>query len=321
VNTWLKIKQEAAGWPKWCTTEDKKQEYLRNYKEVEDIELDPTKVTKNAGRKATAKLMLNSFWGKFEEKQNKPYTIQVQSPHDFYRIYDDPTKEVTTIRICTEDVLELVYTNIEENVTPSSKTNVFIASFTTCWARLKLYSYFQTLQKQVLYYDTDSVIYKWAPGLEKVQVGDYLGDMTDELEGDVITEFVSGGAKNYSYQTKGGKYECKVCGFTLNVRGKAALNYATMKANILKELKDPLPCKPVIPVTIPNHFVRNTTNKSIHLEKRIKNYRLVFDKRVIDPESQQSFPYGYYRVGDSKLETMAGNVLAQSRETQVLVPF
>lgn len=34
--------------------------------------------------------------------------------------------------------------------------------------------------------------------------------MTDELNGDVITEFVSGGAKNYGYQTQEGKVECKV---------------------------------------------------------------------------------------------------------------
>ena len=29
--------------------------------------------------------------------------------------------------------------------------------------------------------------------------GDFLGDMTDELDGNVITKFVSGDAKNYGY--------------------------------------------------------------------------------------------------------------------------
>ncbi|CAH3157613.1 unnamed protein product, partial [Porites evermanni] len=58
-----------------------------------------------------------------------------------------------------------------------------------------------TLQQQVLYYDTDSVVYKWRPGQPSIAIGDFLGDMTDELDGDVITEFVSGGAENYGYQT------------------------------------------------------------------------------------------------------------------------
>ena len=44
--------------------------------------------------------------------------------------------------------------------------------------------------------------------------------MTDELEGDVNIEFVSGRAMNYGYTTRSGKTECKVRGFTLNVRSK-----------------------------------------------------------------------------------------------------
>ena len=124
-------------------------------------------------------------------------------------------------------------------IKPSDRTNIFIAAFTTCWARLKLYSYLEKLGEQVLYYDTDSVIYKWRPGQCQIPTGDFLGEMTDELDGDHIVEFVSGGAKNYGYQTAGGKFECKVRGFTLNVRGRQVLNYHTMKENILAELDDP----------------------------------------------------------------------------------
>ena len=34
-----------------------------------------------------------------------------------------------------------------------------------------------------------------------VNTGDILGEMKDELDGDIITEFVTGGAKNYGYKT------------------------------------------------------------------------------------------------------------------------
>lgn len=64
-------------------------------------------------------------------------------------------------------------------------------------------SYLDPLRDQVLYYDTDSVIYSCKPGQTTIALGDYLGDMTSELnEDDYITEFVSGGAKNYGYLTK-----------------------------------------------------------------------------------------------------------------------
>ena len=35
VNTWLKIKQESSGWPRWCGTEEKKQQYLGDYEDRE----------------------------------------------------------------------------------------------------------------------------------------------------------------------------------------------------------------------------------------------------------------------------------------------
>ena len=81
----------------------------------------------------------------------------------------------------------------------------------------------------MLYYDTDSVVYKWRPDQPSIATGDFLGDMTDKLDGDVITEFVYGGAKNYWYTTRQGKVVCKVHGFTLNAHGSAVLNFQTMK--------------------------------------------------------------------------------------------
>ena len=237
VNTWLKIKTEASGWPKDCVTEEEKRDYIRRFKKKEGIPLDYAKVKKNPGLKATAKLMLNSFWGKFGQRENLPQVDQCTSPNQLYDLLGDETKQVSDIRFCTEDVVEVVYTHKEESVFPSNKTNVFVAAFTTCWARLKLYSYLETLGEQMLYYDTDSVIYRWKQGLCRIETGDYLGDMKDELEGSgYIVEFVSGGAKNYGYTTSEGKVECKVRGFTLNVRGMKVLNYSSMKRTILKEL-------------------------------------------------------------------------------------
>ena len=46
VNTWLKIKQESAEWPRWCQSEDQKQQYLRDYESHEGITLDYAQVQK-----------------------------------------------------------------------------------------------------------------------------------------------------------------------------------------------------------------------------------------------------------------------------------
>ena len=91
--------------------------------------------------------------------------------------------------------MEVVYTSVEDNIVKSTKNNIFIAAFTTSYARIKLYQSLDTLERQVLYYDTDSVVYRWLDGQPYIATGDYLGDMKDELEGDVITEFLSAGVQ------------------------------------------------------------------------------------------------------------------------------
>ena len=61
VDKWLKLKQEASGWPSWCQTLEQKRNYILRYQEREGIRLDISKIAKNPGRKATAKLMLNRY--------------------------------------------------------------------------------------------------------------------------------------------------------------------------------------------------------------------------------------------------------------------
>ena len=291
VNTWLKLKQESAGWPRWCQTQQQKDEYLRRYKEKEGIDLE--NVQKNPGRKQVAKLMLNSFWGKFGERTNKSKVLQVKTPHELFNILTDSANHVQSLRLCTDEILEVVFKQTPDNDLPNAKTNIFIACFTTCWARLKLYSYLHRLQDQVLYYDTDSVIYAWKEGQPQIDIGDYLGEMTDELDGDVIKVFVSGGAKNYSYKTVGGKFVCKVRGFTLNVRGREKLNYKSMKKHILDTLEEEEPAEPIAVIN-PNHFHRDQTAKKMKMTRQEKKYRLVFDKRVIDLDTKRSYPFGYF---------------------------
>ena len=58
---------------------------MRLYNELEGIALDMEKIEKNLGRKVTAKLILNSFWGKFGEQVNK---LQLQKYTKAYQLLD-----------------------------------------------------------------------------------------------------------------------------------------------------------------------------------------------------------------------------------------
>lgn len=65
INTFLKMKQEATGWPAECIDDESKQAYIKEYLLNEGITLDASKIEKNAGKRSLAKLMLNSFWGNY----------------------------------------------------------------------------------------------------------------------------------------------------------------------------------------------------------------------------------------------------------------
>ena len=79
-------------------------------------------------------------------------------------------------------------------------TNVSGAAFTTCWARIKLWKELFKLGERVLYYDTDSIIYVKKDDQTSLELGPYLGDLANELQGDrYIAESVSTGPKSYVY--------------------------------------------------------------------------------------------------------------------------
>ena len=140
VNTWLKIKQKAAGYPSWAVTPEDKVRYVRQYQQNEGIALDPSLIQKNPGRKATAKHMLNSFWGKFGENLHKPTTEAVHTARHLFALVSNPFNDIRQVRLSNDETLEVVYANLEDNQPDNGRVNIFVAAFTTCHARLKLYS-------------------------------------------------------------------------------------------------------------------------------------------------------------------------------------
>lgn len=109
-------------------------------------------------------------------------------------------------------MIHTTWKNKSNLVKEDYQTNIFIAAFTTCWARLKLYDVVHMLDTRVLYFDTDSVIFVSRPGDVELEIGPYLGELTNELAspGDYIIEFVSDGPKNYAFRTIQGEQICRI---------------------------------------------------------------------------------------------------------------
>ena len=211
-------------------------------------------------------------------------------PGRLLELLDKSEYEVADAQLVNAETVEVQYRNMEEFEEPNNKVNIVIAAFTTAYARLKLYDLLDQLQEQVLYYDTDSVIYVHEPGKPEPPLGDYLGDLTDELDGDYITSFMSGGPKNYAYVTNNDKRIMKVRGITLNYTTLQKLNFEVM-CNLIDLYVD---CGIQAKVTVDNPFqiTRDKKNKKIITKRTKKDYRIVYNKRVVK-ENYVTVPYGY----------------------------
>ena len=319
VNTWLKIKQQSSGWPSHVgeDSQEQQQQYLDQYEAEEGIQLDPEKMVKNPGLRTLSKMMLNSMWGKFGQRSNKTQVKEFDDPKKFSAFHESDKVDIRYVSVLTEDRVEIHYKHQVEDDPVSPNLNIFVAAFTTCWARLRLYSTLDLLQERVIYMDTDSVVFTSLPGQENPPLGDYLGEFKSELDGDdYISEFVSGGPKNYGYSTSKGKTECKVRGFSLNTRGLEQLNYEVLRQNVLNEIQQPLQKARQTEVIKPYHIIRCPKEYAIETVEQKKNYRLVFNKRVVDPESFYSYPYGYLEYDpEEEEEEMQAELVADELDT------
>ena len=141
--------------------------------------------------------------GRWVQNQNKTQTNTVNSEKDFYGLLS-PATEVTNLILPNNEVAWLSWKYFEDNVATGKNVNVAGAAYVTTQARLKLYECLSKLGNSVMYCDTYSVIYiQNVDEAPKVETGDYLGDLTNELwelgSGSYIEEFVSGGPKNYEF--------------------------------------------------------------------------------------------------------------------------
>ena len=300
INAFLKLKQESSGYPQYITSEEEKKEYIEKYFEHEGILLEKESISKNPGLRSLSKLALNSFYGKFGQRTNMKKTVFVKDIKTLMQILTDPSKQLVDYHIMNDDVIQVEYKNTEDFECQSFNTNVTIAAFCTSWARLKLWSVMQKLGKRVLYHDTDSIIFSVKEGEYVPPLGEYLGQLTDELtckelgckreecSGHWIEEFVSCGPKNYSFRVNTGEMICKVRGFSLNYKSSLILNFQSMKEALVawknnekKEL-----------ITVKTELVRDKYKPKVFNRVISKHYGVVYDKRKVLPDFT-SIPFGF----------------------------
>ena len=219
-------------------------------------------------------------------------TDLLYDPKEFFKLLYSDKFEVCDARLVNDDAMEVHYRNMKGFEDTNNKVNVVIAAFTTAYARLKLYDLLDLLQERVLYYDTDSVIYVHKPDKPDPPLGNYLGDLTNELDDDdYITSFASGGPKNYTYQTKKGKPDTKIRGITMDYSASQKLTHDVIR-ELVRLYCDPSEENEKVTIDMPCKIMRDKKEKKIVTKRMKKDYRPVYNKRVVK-ENYETVPYGY----------------------------
>lgn len=298
IDTFLKIKTEASGFPSWCKTPSDKEKFIQNFYEKEGVLLEPENIEKNPGLRSLSKICLNSIWGKFGERSDKVKKLFINDRDQLINLVTDPSFETQSLYTLSSDALLASYKLINEGNHLQPNVNVAIAAYTTAHARLHLYEYLDKLQDRVLYYDTDSVFFVENGNDSGLALGDYLGDLTDELqefgEQCYINEVVFTSEKSYAFTVMNSDDEmvhsvCKVKGISLNYENSTHINFEQMKSLVLNvdKLSDQV-------VKLNTNVILRNPDSTVYTTKKEYTFKVNATKRRrIGHEKIRTLPYGY----------------------------
>ena len=284
VDNFLKIKQEASGYPSWCQSDSEKEKFIRDYEEAEGVRLDPSNIQKNPGRRAFAKIMLNCLWGKLAQREKMSQTEYISKPSQYFDLITNPNIIVKNVEIFDNEC-PFILVNYETklvHIDTHATANVIVGSYVTAYARMELYNVLEKLKERVLYFDTDSCMYIHDPKLWNPPIiNSRLGKLTDEEPDCKITHFRGLGPKNYAYKmkTKDGevKAKCKVKGITLDYNTSQVVNfdlYSKCVQDRTTEIKIRYDCR-----------IKRNRDRTVASEPQTKTFRSVYSKRDIVKET------------------------------------
>lgn len=297
INDGIKDKIEASGWPKTIKNEKDREVYLKKFELIEGIKLDPNNIQDNPGRRFQGKAQVNCFWGRFAlNMSNIKSTEIISDPNTFLKIILDPTLILNDVKPYNEETIEISYSKIPALIESNKNSNILVADFTTGYARMILYDYLKKLERRVLYFDTDSIIFFAKDGDYIPETGEFIGDLTDEIDDKNLTieEFVCCGPKSYAYWIKNNStgeknYIIKMKGIRLNLDTKEIISFENLVRLVEEFCKES--CVQSTLDVAQNCFTTTKFNDVI-MRENIKSLRITYDKRKVLPDFR-TLPYGY----------------------------
>ena len=295
VDLFLKLKAQASGYPEWVKSQQDRLNYIAEFEAKCGVKLDKEKIEVNPALRSISKICLNSFWGKLGQRNNKVQTKFINESTSLTKLVSNSKFELVNFHIINEDTMVIEFRNSDQFEEDSGITNEILAAFTTCFARLELYKHMESVGRNLLYVDTDSMIFvakKYTgPNGETFfenfpQIGSSLGELTNELKPNThIEEFVCTAPKSYAYRTSEGVECVKFKGISLNEKNKKRINFESVKELVFGK-KEKITLEPQ------TQFLRSKFHGVITNAPLVKTATKTYNKRKVLPNFD-TLPFGY----------------------------
>nr|CAD2195420.1 unnamed protein product [Meloidogyne enterolobii] len=282
----------------------KEDKFMEECLEMFGIKIEREKMVANKGKRTQAKLCLNNLWGRFSLRNFGLSQCKItDDPNELAKMCDDPSITINSIDELTEEVILINYIKKKDWVEEHDSSNVIISLWTTSAARIHLLHAMQKVVRtpgcQLLYTDTDSLIFSHPDNNCPLQLGPYLGQFTDEYPDFNILEYCSGGAKQYGLKLQKKTtpnnepdYVLKVRGMTLNwdVINNQGLCYENFK----KQVFDFINCDNIpLLISYPNFLRPSIKDGSIITQSRTKIYKPYVGKGIVRPSDFIVLNFGH----------------------------
>lgn len=193
---------------------------------------------KNPAKKQTAKIMMNSAWGKHAQRpimpEAKVFNFQEdrQEILDFFENCVSQNFEYHDGTYLNDNQILYKYSVSGPNTKPNLHGGYLPAAlFVPAYGRLQLWEQLNRLGKRVLMNDTDSIVYIYDPELYNIPEGSLLGEWeVEDVDKDHggIRSFVGLGPKTYGIKCDDGFSMVKAKGLSLNLATEKLVNFETM---------------------------------------------------------------------------------------------
>jgi hypothetical protein len=251
-------------------------------------------------RKQTAKIMINSAWGKHAQRPIMPeanifnFATDMQKVHEFFQNLTSSVFSFKDSVPLGEDKIMYRYQKDGSTASPDLHNGYLPAAlFVPAYGRLQLWEQLNKLGDRVLMCDTDSIVYVKDPNGYNIPKGDMLGEWEVEkidYKNNGIKTFVGLGPKTYAIKTWKGPTVVKAKGLSLNLATQNLVNFEKMESMAKKFLNSDQPK----PISIPQQTFTFDLVKGMTTWKMMKDLKVDVNEFKGQMVSDgRMFPFGY----------------------------